>query len=97
MQTYVILRRRAWSGPAEADEAHARSAVEAERHSEVLQWIRSYGLVEADGTMGSVCIYEAASPEAVRRHAAAADLPVEEIVKVEEVIVVRPDPVPEQT
>jgi hypothetical protein len=60
--------------------------------SEEIMWIRSYILDESDRTMGSVCIFEAASPEAVRRHAAAADLPIDEIVKVADTIVVRPDP-----
>jgi hypothetical protein len=44
--------------------------------------LRSYALEERDLTIGSVCIYEASSPEAVRRHAAAADLPIDEIVRV---------------
>ena len=39
-----------------------------------------------------VCIYQASSPEAIRRHAAAADLPVDEIVKVADTVIVRPDP-----
>jgi hypothetical protein len=55
-------------------------------------WIRSYVLAEADGTVGTFCIYQASSPEAIRRHAAAADLPVDEIVKVADTVIVRPDP-----
>ena len=39
-------------------------------------------------------MYEASSPEAIRRHAAAADLPVDEIVKVADTVIVRPDPQP---
>jgi hypothetical protein len=49
--------------------------------------IYSYVLEECDRTLGSVCIVEASSPEAVRRHATAADLPVDEIVKVADAIV----------
>jgi Protein of unknown function (DUF4242) len=41
-----------------------------------------------------VCIYEAESPEAIGRHVQAADLPVDEIVKVADTVIVRPDPVP---
>ena len=48
-------------------------------------------------TLGSVCIYRASGPEALRRHAAAAALPIDEIVKVEEVIIVRPDTAPART
>jgi sporulation protein YlmC with PRC-barrel domain len=57
-----------------------------------IRWIRSYVLDEADGHVGTVCIYEASSPEAIRRHAAAADLPVDEIIAVADTVVVRPDP-----
>ena len=49
-------------------------------------------LDESDGTVGTVCIYEASCPEAIRRHAAAADLPVDEIIAVADTVVVRPDP-----
>jgi hypothetical protein len=55
-------------------------------------WIRSYVLEESDGSVGTVCVYQASSPEAIRRHAAAADLPIDEIVKVADTVVVRPDP-----
>jgi hypothetical protein len=43
--------------------------------------------------VGTVCIYQASSPEAIRRHAGEALLPVDEIVKVVDTVVVRPDPV----
>ena len=43
---------------------------------------------------GTVCIYQASSPEAIRRHASGGDLPVDEIVKVADTVVVRGDPVP---
>ena len=49
-------------------------------------------LEETDGSVGTVCVYQASSPEAVRRHARAAELPVDEIVKVADTVVVRPDP-----
>ena len=56
--------------------------------------IRSYVTAEPDGTVGTVCIYQASSPEAIRAHASKAVLPVDEIVKVADTVVVRPDPVP---
>jgi thiamine biosynthesis protein ThiC len=90
--TYAILRRRRWEdGEAWAD-ASARSVSEVEHGSHDLAWIRSYVLEECDGSVGTVCIYEAASPEAVRRHAAAAEIPVDEIVRITETLVVRPEP-----
>lgn len=94
METYVILRRNGWRTADDLAAAAQRSTAEGERMPDDVRWIRSYVLAEADGTVGTVCIYEASSPEAVRRHAAAADLPVDEIVAVADTVVVRPDPVP---
>jgi thiamine biosynthesis protein ThiC len=74
--------------------AAERSTVEGERMSDDVRWIRSYVTAETDGRVGTVCIYQASSPEAIRRHASAADLPVDEIVKVADTVLVRPDPAP---
>jgi hypothetical protein len=92
MNTYVILRRGGWRTAAELGTAAARSTEEGDRVPEEIRWIRSYVLAERDGGLGTVCIYEAASPEAIRRHAVAAELPVDEIVQVADTVVVRPDP-----
>ena len=63
-------------------EAAARSTAEGERMPDDIRWIRSYVLSEpANGGLGTVCIYQASSPEAIRRHAAAAELPVDKIVQ----------------
>lgn len=94
METYVILRRRGWRTAADLEEAAARSSAEGERMPDEIAWIRSYVLEERDGRVGTVCVYQATGPEAIRRHAAAAGLPVDEIVKVAGTVVVRPDPVP---
>ena len=48
----------------------------------------------AAGRLGTVCIYQATSPEAIREHASRADLPVDEIIKVADTVLVRPDPQP---
>ena len=61
--------------------------------SDDIRWIRSYVTAETDGSVGTVCIYQASSPEAIRRHADASGLPVE-IVKVPDTVIVRPDPAP---
>ena len=92
METYVILRREGWRTADDLREAAARSTAEGERMPDDVRWIRSYVTSEPNGTVGTVCIYEASSPEAIRRHASAADLPVDEIVKVADTVVVRPDP-----
>jgi hypothetical protein len=92
MDTYVILRRGGWATAAELQEAAARSSAEGERMLDDVRWIRSYVTDEPDGSVGTVCVYQASSPEAIRAHAGLADLPVDEIVKVADTVVVRPDP-----
>jgi Nickel responsive protein SCO4226-like len=82
MQTYLVVRRSAWPSQREQRDAEARSTAEALRMADDIAAIRSYVLEERDRTIGSVCIVRASSPEAVRRHAAAAELPVDEIVRV---------------
>jgi hypothetical protein len=94
METYVILRRNGWRTASDLAEAAARSTAEGERMPDDIAWIRSYVLEERDGTVGTVCIYRASGPEAIRRHASAADLPVDEIVRVADTVLVRPDPAP---
>ena len=94
VDTYVILRRGGWKDGSELAEAAARSTAEGERMADDVAWIRSYVLEERDGRLGTVCIYQATSPEAIRRHAGDALLPVDEIVKVTDTVLVRPDPVP---
>jgi hypothetical protein len=93
MDTYVILRRNGWRTAEELGEAAARSTAEGDKMPEDVRWIRSYVLAEPDGTVGTVCIYQASSPEAIRKHAEAADLPVDEIIAVADTVLVRPDPV----
>ena len=94
METYVILRRGGWRTSADLEAAAARSTVEGDKVPDDIRWIRSYVLAERDGTVGTVCIYQASSPEAIRAHAAHADLPVDEIVAVSGTVILRPDPEP---
>jgi hypothetical protein len=93
MDTYVILRRRGWRTPQELEQAAERSTASGEQMADDVRWIRSYALAEEDGSVGTVCIYQATSPEAIRKHADDADLPVDEIVKVADTVIVREDPV----
>ena len=94
MDLYVILRRGGWRSPEELGEAAARSkSVADEQMSDDVRWIRSYVLEEGGGSVGTVCIYEATSPEAIREHASAAELPVDEIIPIADTVIVRPDPV----
>jgi hypothetical protein len=94
MDTYVILRRGGWRTADDLREAAERSASEGDRMPDDIRWIRSYVTAEPDGRVGTVCIYQASSPEAIREHANRAGLPVDEIVAVADTVIVRPDPAP---
>ena len=95
MDTYVILRRSGWRSGEELGEAAARSTkVGNEDMPDDVRWIRSYVLQEEGGSVGTVCVYQATSPEAIEKHAQLADLPVDEIIKVADTVIVRPDPEP---
>jgi thiamine biosynthesis protein ThiC len=93
MNTYVILRRGGWRSPEDLQAAAERStAVGDGEMSDDIRWIRSYVLEEGGGSVGTVCIYQASSPEAIREHASRADLPVDEIIPVLDTVLVRSDP-----
>ena len=96
MDLFVIRRPSGWGTPEELQAAAERSTQEGERRGDV-RWIRSYVVEEPDGRLGTVCIYEAESEDAIRVHAKDADLPATEIVKVADTVIVRPDPEPAAT
>jgi hypothetical protein len=91
---YGIRRRNAWASPADLEAAAARSTEEGNKPDSGVRWIRSYVLAEESGELGTFCVYEADSPEAIRAHAEASDMPADEIVPIGDTVVVRPDPVP---
>lgn len=93
MERYAIMRRNGWRSGAELEQAAARSRrVGDEEMADDVRWIRSYVLEESAGAVGTVCIYEATSPEAIRKHAALADLPIDEIIRIADMVVVGADP-----
>lgn len=93
MELYVIRRRNAWKSPQELEAVAARSrAVGDNEMPTKVRWIRSYVVSEADGTLGTVCIYQAVSPQAIREHAARVGMPADEIVPVATTVIVRDDP-----
>jgi uncharacterized protein DUF4242 len=93
MKTYVIRRKHAWQSPEEAQEVAARSGQIADSDFPAdIRWIRSYLLAEDDGTLGTVCIYQASGPEAIRRHAHRVGMPADEIIDVADTLIIRPDP-----
>jgi hypothetical protein len=92
MELYAIMRRNGWASGPDLEAAAARSTNEGDKQDSGVRWIRSYVLGEESGELGTVCIYEADSPEAIKAHADASDLPVDEIIKVADTVIVRPDP-----
>lgn len=93
MNTYAILRRSGWSTPEDLQEAATRSKkVGDEEMPDKVRWIRTYAIAEDSGDLGTVCIYQADSPEAIREHAERAFLPCDEVVPIADTLVIRPDP-----
>jgi hypothetical protein len=93
MDTYVIRRRNGWKTPEELQAAAGESRrVGDEEMSDDIRWIRSYVVSEDGGALGTVCIYQASSPEAIRDHAGRVGMPADEITLVADTVLVRPDP-----
>jgi hypothetical protein len=93
MNTYVILRRSAWENAEELKAAAERSGEIGDNEmSDDIRWIRSYVLEEPDGRMGTVCVYQATSPEKVREHAGRVPMSADEVIPVADTVLIRPDP-----
>ncbi|ANN65413.1 DUF4242 domain-containing protein [Bordetella bronchialis] len=96
METFVIRRQSNWKDAAELGIAAGVSArVGNEEMPQQVRWIRSYVVREADGRLGTVCIYEATDAEALREHARRVGMGADEIVPVADTVVIREDPVPQ--
>ena len=96
MQLYAIRRQNAWASPEEVEEVAAWSKQVADDEFPAdVRCIRSYVIAEEDGTFGSICIYQAVSTEAIRKHAHRVGMPADEIWTVGDSVVIRPDPVKE--
>jgi hypothetical protein len=92
MELFTIRRRSNWADAAELETTAAKSSAEGEKMSDEVRWIRSYVVEEPDGKLGTICVYEAVSPEAISRHAANTGMSADEIFKVADTVVVREDP-----
>jgi hypothetical protein len=96
MKLYAIRRRNFWKTTQELEASASRSArIGNEEMPTQVRWIRSYVVSEDDGTLGTVCIYQARSPEAIREHASRVGMPADEIVPVKSTVIVREDPAEE--
>ena len=94
MNLYIVPRTRAWLS--EEEVAAATDCVPAvnETLRDHIRWIRSYVVAEEDGTFSAYCVYEASSPEMLRRHSEALMIPTDAIKPVAATIVAAPDPEP---
>ena len=67
--------------------------VAAYRASNGFRWIRPCLLQEADGTLGTVRIYEASADHAIRGHARRVGMPADEITDVGKTVIIEDDAV----
>lgn len=93
MKTYVITRPNGWASNQELETAAGISArIGNDEMSDQVRWIRSYVTRHEGGRIGTVCIYQATSPDAVREHARRVGMPADTITEVADAVIVRPDP-----
>lgn len=93
MHTYVITRSNGWANPEELKKAAAKSSqVGNEEMPDKVRWIRSYVTTHEGGRLGTVCVYQATDPEAIREHARRVGMPADAIFPVADTVIVRPDP-----
>lgn len=96
MDLYIIRRRSVWATEQELAATSEKSVQVGEAMAARLRWIRSYAVEEPDGRIGSVCIYEAEDPDAIREHGERIGAPGDEVQLVRGAAVKRPDPLPVQ-
>jgi hypothetical protein len=93
MEQYVIRRASAWADMDELEKAGAKSGqIGDEEMSDQVRWIRSYVVREADGRIGTFCIYEARDTASIEEHARRVGMPGDEHYPIVTTVVVRPDP-----
>ena len=93
MNTYAIRRNNAWQSAEELEQVGAKSKEIGETEfPDDIAWIRTYALKEEDGTLGSICIYQATSIDKVREHAKRVGRPADEVLEVADTVIIRPDP-----
>jgi len=93
MKTYVITRANGWGSDQELQAAAKVSAlVGNEEMPDRVRWIRSYVTRHEGGRIGTVCIYQATNPEAVREHARRVGMPADAVTEIADTVIIRPDP-----
>ena len=94
MDLYIIRRHGPWVDEAELEKATEASLRVGAEMKDRLRWIRSYAVTEEDGRLGSLCIYEASDPDAIREHGHRIGAPTEDFQVVRDTAVKHPDPQP---
>lgn len=93
MQLYAIRRRHAAATPEDLESADARSRAVREGRPDEVQHVRTYLLDEGPDGFGTVCFYLGVDEDAIRRHAADAGIPADEVTPVLAIDVGQEDPV----
>ena len=94
MQSYLVMRRNAWRAGVDLERAASRSSrVESEEMAGRVRWIRTYVCTEEDGSLGSVCVYQAQDAQAVAEHARRAGLGCDAILPIVRAVVISDDPI----
>lgn len=94
MKLYIIRRHGIWSSEEEIAATNRKSLEVGEEMKDRLRWIRSYAVTEEDGSIGSVCIYEASDREAIQEHGERIGAPSDDIRLARGTAVKRDDPEP---
>ena len=92
MQLYIIRRPSAWADVPQLQKTGEVSAKVGDDMPDRIRWIRSYVVKEADGRIGTFCVYEAADGDAIQEHAALVGMPGSEFYPVVDTVIIRPDP-----
>ncbi len=94
MNTYVIRRKNFWNCAEDLEKSASISArVGTQEMADQVKWIRTYVVKEESGKLGTVCIYQGTSPDAIREHARRAGMPADDVTPIENLVVVNEDPV----
>lgn len=93
MKNFVIIRKNAWRDAADLERAASRSArVGSQEMPDRVRWIRTYVCEEEDGSLGSVCVYQAVDREAVFEHARRSDMACDVVLPIARTVVITDDP-----
>jgi hypothetical protein len=94
MNTYIIRRRSGWQNAGELEATAALSLrIGNDDMPDRIRWIRTYVVQEQDGTLGTLCVYQARDAEAIREHARRVGMPADEITPIGRTVIIRDDPV----